>query len=157
MAYYSVLCYVTFYAIPVVLFIFFYGSVIITLRKRMKSSDLGTSRTIDKANDQLTKTVIVVTFFFLITIGYELTYYMLGYTKTLPYEKNTPVQKAGVFAAVMNSCANPFIYAIFMPVYRQSVIKTILCQSERDGKEETSRTHSTNVSTASTQSISKIA
>ena len=52
-------------------------------------------RVIDKAARQLTKTAITVTAIFIITLGYELWYFMLGQTGALEYKVNTPVQKIG--------------------------------------------------------------
>ena len=39
-----------------------------------------TSRTIDKASKEILKTAIVVTVIFILTMGYDYTYYILGYT-----------------------------------------------------------------------------
>ena len=87
---------------------------------------------IDKAAKELTKTAIIVTGFFIVSLGYDCWYYMLGYAGAVVYVKNTPVQKAGIFLASVNSCANPFIYALFMPAYRAAVKKTLTCRKTVD-------------------------
>ena len=45
-------------------------------------------------------------------------YYLLGNTGVVAYVQNSPEQKLGVFLAVANSCANPFIFFTFMPSFR---------------------------------------
>ena len=53
------------------------------------------SRVIDTAASQLTKTAVTVTSIFIIALGYELWYYVLGYADVLEYKANTPEQKIG--------------------------------------------------------------
>ena len=50
-------------------------------------------------------------------------YYLLGNTGVVAYVQNSPEQKLGVFLAVANSCANPFIFFTFMPSFRQCVVR----------------------------------
>ena len=38
------------------------------------------SRTIDKASKEILKTAIIVSVIFILTLGYDVTYYLLGYT-----------------------------------------------------------------------------
>ena len=38
------------------------------------------SRTVDKASKEILKTAIIVSVIFILTLGYDLTYYILGYT-----------------------------------------------------------------------------
>ena len=45
-------------------------------------------------------------------------FYLLGNTGVVAYVQNSPEQKLGVFLAVANSCANPFIFFTFMPSFR---------------------------------------
>ena len=51
-------------------------------------------RVIDTAAAQLTKTAIAVTAIFIVTMGYDNFYYVLGYTGVLNYKMN-PVQNIG--------------------------------------------------------------
>ncbi len=52
-------------------------------------------RVIDKAASQLTKTAITVTAIFIVALGYDLWYYLLGYAGATDYKMNTPLQKIG--------------------------------------------------------------
>ena len=71
--------------------------------------------------------------------------FILGVTV---YKMNSPIQKIGVLFAVFNSVANPFVYALLMPAYRKSILKTFGCgrflTKKAPKKEDTS---STSVST----------
>lgn len=124
---FSVWCFLIFYAFPCAMFFLMYGAIILTLVRRKTQSQLAPSRVIDTSTAQLTKTAMVVTGWFIVAIGYELWYYLLGYNKVVPYKKNSPVQKAGVFMSGSNSCVNPVIYFMFMPAYRHSVKLTLRC------------------------------
>ncbi len=50
---------------------------------------------IDTAASQLTKTAITVTAIFIVALGYDLWYYVLGYSGVTEYKMNTPIQKIG--------------------------------------------------------------
>ena len=52
-------------------------------------------RVIDTAASQLTKTAITVTAIFIVALGYDLWYYLLGYSGVIVYKMNTPLQKIG--------------------------------------------------------------
>ena len=52
-------------------------------------------RVIDTAAKQLTKTAITVTAIFIVALGYDLWYYVLGYSGVIEYKMNTPLQKLG--------------------------------------------------------------
>ncbi len=52
-------------------------------------------RVIDTAASQLTKTAITVTAIFIVALGYDLWYYVLGYSGVTEYKMNTPLQKIG--------------------------------------------------------------
>ena len=53
------------------------------------------SRVIDTAAKQFTKTAITVTAIFIVALGYDLWYYVLGYSGVIDYKMNTPLQKIG--------------------------------------------------------------
>ena len=134
MKFYGFYAFATLYAIPCAIFFIMYGLVVVAFIKRKGQTDqLGTSRVLDKAATELTKTAIVVTGFFIVALGYDLWYYLLGHMGLVVYLKSTPLQKVGMFLAAMNSCANPFIYAMFMPAYRVAVRKTLMCVKKGDG------------------------
>lgn len=115
------------YLIPALVMATLYGVVAFKLNQRKKDQSLGKSSVIEAASSQLTKTAVVVTLIFIATIGYDLHYYLLGYTGVTRYELNTPIQKAGVFLSNTNSCVNPIIYMALMPLYRHSIKKTFCC------------------------------
>ena len=53
------------------------------------------SRVIDTAASQLTKTAITVTAIFIVSLGYDSWYYLLGYAGATEYKFNTPIQIIG--------------------------------------------------------------
>ena len=52
-------------------------------------------RVIDSAAKQLTKTAITVTAIFIVALGYDLWYYLLGHLGVTKYVHNSPLQKYG--------------------------------------------------------------
>ena len=52
-------------------------------------------RVIDTAASQLTKTAITVTVIFIVALGYDCWYYILGYSGVTEYKLNTPIQTIG--------------------------------------------------------------
>ena len=143
MAAFAISTWFTFFSIPTSLFIFLYGGVVNTFRKRQASPELAASRVIDQATKQLTKTAIVVTIIFIISLGFDLNYYVLGYIGLTEYKMGDPLQKVAVLFSMLNSCANPFVYTLLMPVYRKHMVNTFFrcCQKSR-GEGSTSRDES---------------
>ena len=122
---YSAICgFTAFYIIPCILFVFLYGKVILTFYKRQKKSNLATSRVIDKATSELTKTAIVVTLIFILTLGCNAWYILLGFTKAVNIVYNRPIHLISLWLASLNSVCNPFVYSCLMPAYRKSVQQT---------------------------------
>jgi len=66
--------------------------VMCSLRYVVQDTKLGHSCIVDRASTELTKTAIAVTIIFIISIGYDLNYYLLGYTGVTVYELGTPIQ-----------------------------------------------------------------
>ena len=89
---YAYVVFLTQYAIPCTAFFLLYGSVVFTLRKRTKLLAFAGSRTITKATKELTKTAIIVTMIFIFSLGYDLWYYILGYSGVIQYKLNSPLQ-----------------------------------------------------------------
>ena len=121
---YSFVWFTNIYVVPCAFFVVFYGLVILAFNKRKKSSQLGSSKTIDKATSELTKTAFIVTVIFIMTLGYDSWYYLLGNTGTVLFELNSVPQKVAVWLASFNSVVNPFIYGMLMPAYRKSLQDT---------------------------------
>ena len=89
---YAFIVFLTQYALPCLLFFIFYGSIVVTLRRRIKEHILPGSPVICKATMQLTKTAVTVTIVFIISLGYDLWYYILGYSGVFEYRLNSPLQ-----------------------------------------------------------------
>ena len=121
------------YAIPIAFFITLYSKIISNLRQRQLmnlETTLGVSqrsRIIDIAEQQLTRTAIAVAIVFTLSLSWDSWFYLLGFAGIVKYDFNTQVQIVGVFLATFNSCANPFIYSVSMPIFRKSLRKTFLC------------------------------
>ena len=123
--------YVTTYFLPAVIMASVYSIISRKLHVRRHDKNLGQSNIVERAGSQVTKTAITVTIIFIVSIGYDLHYYLLGHTGLAVYRLNTPYQKVGVFLSNLNSCANPFVYAILMPVFRLSMSRTFGCRRAR--------------------------
>ncbi|ELU10685.1 hypothetical protein CAPTEDRAFT_191049 [Capitella teleta] len=127
--------YIMTYLIPALTMMLLYSMLGHQLRKRKGNSELGQSKTIDRATEQLTKTAVTVTIIFILSVGYDLHYFLLGYNlHIIEYTIGSPVQKVGVFLSNLNSVVNPFVYASLMPIYRKCVIETI-CPSRAKTEE----------------------
>ena len=116
------------YVIPCILFFIFYGAIIQTFYRRRKSAEMASSRVIDKATVELTKTAIIVTMIFFVSIGYDHWYYLLAHIGVVEYAVNSFVTKVGFWFFSFNSAANPFVYALLMPAYRRSLQRTFSCK-----------------------------
>ena len=103
-----------------------YSKTLITLRIRQKKFKEANqkSHVLKVADQQLTRTAIAVAVVFVIALSWDSWFYLLGFCKLVEYNFNTPVQIVGVFFATLNSCANPLIYAAFLPCFRRSLAKT---------------------------------
>ena len=129
MAGFAIAAFPVFYLGPTLILIGVYSKVVYTMKNRLSDDTAPKSRSIDMAARQLTKSALVITIIFILTLGYDLTYYLLGYTGVLEYIMNSPEQKIGVLLAALNNCANPFVYMALMPRYRQRVMEAICCCS----------------------------
>ena len=129
---FAVLIGISYWFIPVVLFAVMYGFIGYTLHKRKNNQQLGTSRVIDKASRQLTLTSIAITFIFIVTIGFDIWYYLLGKLKVVIYENNSPLQKVSVWLSAFNSVVNPYVYIIMMPNFRRSVVEIFCARRHRN-------------------------
>ena len=94
------------------------------LRERLKSSTVACSNVIDAANSFMTKTGVAVTAIFVLTMGYDVTFYMLEKVGVVVFRTSSPLQKIGLLLSAFNSVANPFVYVLLMPAFRDSLRKT---------------------------------
>lgn len=116
------------YLAPCCMFFWFYGWILFEVRQRCKKNSRSACLHImDKLNNQVTRTLIIVTVVFIFTLGWDSWYCLLGFVGIVHYEFNSPLQMFGVFLSVMNSSLNPVVYLLTMPVFRTSVRKTFFC------------------------------
>ena len=84
-------------------------------------------RKIQNAEEQITKTAVAVSVVFILSLGWDAFYCLLGFTGAIEYQFNKPLQVTGVFLTALASCTTPFIYAYTMPIFRQSLKRTVRC------------------------------
>ena len=140
MGFYGIFWLFIVYAIPIALFIFLYSKVIISLRKRKKDiakrASIGgneynsSNEVLESANQQITRTAIIVTISFFVSLSWDAWYCFFGFPGVIEYEFNSKLQVMGVFLAAFNSCTNPFIYAASMSIFRRSLRNTFQCTSK---------------------------
>ncbi len=87
--------------------------VVITMTRRKNQSDFGTSKLINKATTELTKTAIIVTVVFIISLGFDLWYYVLGYSGVIDYVLNSPLQVSKSSHGTVVSSLSPSIPCTF--------------------------------------------
>ena len=113
------------YSVPLTSFLLMYGRIILQLRRhRIAIAAAMPSQVIAKSTIHVTKCAITVTAIFAVTISYHAIYYCLSNVGVISFDLGGPVQLVGMFMIVCNSVANPFIYAIFMPGFRRSLLTT---------------------------------
>ena len=122
--YFAVSGFFYFYVFPCLLFILLYGRVLLSLYQRRREAQLSASRIIDKAKTELTKTAITVTVIFIITMGLNVWYFLLGTVGLIDMIFYGVIHMISIWLASLNSTANPFVYSLLMPVFRSSVLKT---------------------------------
>ena len=71
---------------------FIVGLVVLQLYRRTTQSNFASSSVINAAARQLTKTAIMVTLIFIISLGFDMWYYILAYTGVTKYILNSPIQ-----------------------------------------------------------------
>ncbi len=130
--FFVIFTYITTYFLPLIIMATFYILIVRTLHKLRNDVSLDKSYLLDRVSADMTKTGVLVTIIFAISIGYDLHYYLLGHIGILTYELNTPIQKVGIFLSNLNSMANPLVYGLLVPAYRQSLTKTLLCKKQED-------------------------
>lgn len=149
------------YLLPVCGFFFLYGWIVMALRKsrnfQKKTSD-DRSDTVERALLEVTRTGIVVTSFFIVAMSFDTFYYFLDQvTDTVIYKPHTPFQRFATTMISLNMIVNPFIYVIFMPVYRRTLKSAISSVGssirQRTGK-STIMTSTTSTSDASSRKYS---
>lgn len=91
------------------------------------SNNQARERKIQNAEEQITKTAVAVSVVFIFSLGWDAFYCLLGFTGAIEYQFNKPLQVTGVFLTALASCTTPFIYVYTMPIFRQSLKRTVRC------------------------------
>ena len=81
--------------------------------------------------NQLTKSALIVSLVFILTITPETVLYILFSLGVIHDDINSPLKKAMVFLTLLNSCANPVVYLFVLPAYRRGVIK-LFCRGRKE-------------------------
>ena len=121
---FSIYVFVVDYALPTSIFVVSYGAVIMTFQSRSKSQNLASSRVIDKASTELTKTAFIVTIIYIFSMASGFWNYLLGNIGVTTFDITGVLHQLGMWLCSINSLANPFIYAMLIPAFRRSVKKT---------------------------------
>ena len=126
MSNFSIFWFLIIYAAPITIFIVLYTRSLFTLRKlQQKFRESNQKSFVLKVADQrLTRNAIAVAIVFVISLSWDSWFYVLAFSENVKYDLNSPFQVVGVFLATLNSCANPFIYAAFLPSFQRSLAKT---------------------------------
>ena len=128
----GILSFALIYAIPATLLIGLYTKNILMIRKRQENLGLvmgQRSQTLDIADQQMTKTAFAVSVVFIITLGPASFHCILGFTGLVEFEYSNDFQIIEVFLATLDSCVTPFIYILFMPIFKQILKETFCVQS----------------------------
>ena len=128
---YSVLWFIFIFVLPVTIYCILYGRVIVTLRRRRHSESMPPVDVIGGAQSNLTKTALLLTSIFAITVGFDACAYLLGNIGVIRYKIGSTFNKLGLFFTLFNSVVNPFVYVGFMPRFRTSLLKTFSCCTVR--------------------------
>ena len=84
---------------------------------------------LDIADQQITKTAFAVSVVFIITLGPASFHCILGFTGLVEFEYSNDFQIIEVFLATLDSCVTPFIYILFMPIFKKILKETFCVQS----------------------------
>ena len=123
---------------PVVTFVVLYSYLLAVIRRRMRPVSQGTANVLSTATLRVTKCAVAVTTIFILTIGYDTIYFFISSMGVMEYEFDSAKQHVGVVLNLCNTVANPFIYAILLPTFRQSMRKTFRCTHATGGMDQSS-------------------
>lgn len=119
-----VMWFLLFYAMPSILFVGLYGRVMMVM-----SRSQGESSSSKRTMRRLTFSCMVITVIFIVSMSYDNIYYVASILWNASYEINSVKQKLGVLLVVVNSCANPFVFFLSMPVFRRTIRQFFPCGS----------------------------
>jgi len=132
---------VVFFVIPLIVFVYSYGRIIIILRRQMRvmaahnvegSSQTNASQAQSKrVKWNVTKTMIIVSVAFIVCYCPNNVLFLI-----LLYVPNTSILMVGyyptVFLMYLNVCLNPFIYATKHDGVKEQLARLIVCRKPRD-------------------------
>ena len=117
-----------FFCLPLVTLCILYMKVIIGLRRSIKLNMHSQSSVLTTAASQITRTSLIVTLLFILLIGFESCFFILGFHNIWVYDLT--LLFVSNILIIANSVANPFIYVIMMPIFRKSITKSVCCQGK---------------------------
>ena len=124
--------------LPVITLVVLYGRIIGQLRRHiMAVAAVAQTTAISKSTIRVTKCAITVTATFAATISWHSVYFVMGHVGIVTFDFAGPAQLLGMLLVVVNSFANPFIYAVYMPSFRRSLLKTFCRRGHRVQEETT--------------------
>jgi len=131
---------VMFFIIPLIVFVYSYGRIVVVLRRQMRvmaahnvegSSQMNASQAQSKRIKwNVIKTMIIVSVAFVVCYCPNNLIYLI-----LLYARDTSMyvwRKATVFLMYLNVCMNPFIYATKHDGVKQQLARLIVCRKPRD-------------------------
>ena len=124
------------YVCPVALFVILYGRIVLQLhrhRNAIKSNVQSEALTVSAI--RVTKCAIAVTAIFIVSMSFHSIYYCFGSVGVISFDFRGPMHLFGILMTLVNSFANPFLYAIFMPAFRRSIRATI-CRRRNEVQDE---------------------
>uniref|UniRef100_A0A1I8FSX6 G_PROTEIN_RECEP_F1_2 domain-containing protein n=1 Tax=Macrostomum lignano TaxID=282301 RepID=A0A1I8FSX6_9PLAT len=117
------------YLLPVAAVVCLYSAIVY----RLSNQGLHNSRFRQRAATELTKSAVIITVIFIVCFSYDCIYYLLGHLDLVEYIYSSPTQLIGVALVTINSCANPVVYCIIMPSFRERMLAAV-CSCCRLGK-----------------------
>ena len=137
------------YVLPIAIFIGLYTKTLVTLRQKRETNK--ESHILKIADQQMTRTAIAVAIVFIISMSWDNIGSALSYSGLICNMPNTWPNDVGVFLAALNSCANPFIYAVFLAAFRKSLRKTFKSGIDFVSRDSSNMTESSQMALQSTQ------
>ena len=111
--------------LPVAMLSVLYGRIVLKLRRHLITvASVSQSQAISKSTIRITKCAITVTVVFIATTSYHSIYLCIASLGIVSWDFGGPVQLFGMMLVVVNSFANPFIYMVYMPSFRRSLLAT---------------------------------
>ena len=117
--------------IPIAMVSVPYGLIVLQLRRR-----LTTGASVPQL--RVTKCAITVTVIFVVISSYHTTCFFVSRLVPVPFRFEGPVQLFGSVLIVVNSFANPFIYMVYLPSFRRSLLATF-CRRGHAVQDKTTR------------------